>query len=1026
MGWHIGIDVGSLNVRLAAIGEDSDREVHKRIGPLAAWFLASDVYRGPADLQDRLVLSTCRRILREPARAVLDVLAEFCALAPEIAIKGLEITGSGAKDVCEKLDLISLDETQALTTMVTRLYPQVRAVMNIGCASFRYIDLADDSNSEAEIDTNSGECLEGMGAFLEQQAHRLGIAIEDMGARACQGNHAPKISRGCSVFVKTDMIHAQQKGYSHDDILMAVCETAAHKFKNRLVGDKTVPAPTAFIGGVSQNTGVVKAIRELFEWDEHHLFVPELYTWCSAIGAALCSEQANGGLPRPLQEILDAQVHGTAKSEDGQTFPPLRTDSIVQLPYSPEILASAPGNGSYPAYMGIDIGSVSTKLAVLNTDGQLIHSVTLTTAGRPIHAVQQGLAEIERLWGHCLDIRAVGTTGSGRDFIGEFVGADITCDEITAHKTGTAHINDIMGGEPVDTIIEIGGQDSKLIILEDGIVTDFALNDACAAGTGSFLEEQAAMFGIHVETDFTELAFKAANPAYIPEHCTLATGNHVMAKRRNGENMENIMAGLAYAVASNYVKLIIRKRQLGKRIYFQGGTASNLAVAAAFTELLQCTIVIPPHNGVMGAIGAALIARDCCSKDVSSKFRGFHLHDLAYKERHFVCLGCANSCNINEFSVDGRKSYWGNRCIDKYGQPKLSDREPVIEDLLVFRAELFKNIADQGVVNGKYRIGLPQALAMHALYPFWHAYFSALDCSVELSPPTSSAILENSWSVFTSFLCFPARTLAGHVRQLMERSDLDYVLAAAVDSFDATGAWGRCCQFSRILPLALKSAPLFKEKHARILAPTVPFLSGREHVADALAREVAALGVTKRQNKNAVAEAYAAQSRVTLALLSKGADALERLRQTREPGLILLAHPYVLYDTDFNCGIPAKLRHRYGANVIPMDFITAGLPETMQDFPLDMEQGAQMLALTSFTTERDNLYRIQLTTAMCCFDDTIDHILRKAAKKPLLKLQFGGQNLDSGYITRCEAYLSSLGILRATQPKSVKGGAHVA
>jgi predicted CoA-substrate-specific enzyme activase len=272
-------------------------------------------------------------------------------------------------------------------------------------------------------------------------------------------------------------------------------------------------------------------------------------------------------------------------------------------------LGSKPGR-KVEAYLGIDIGSVSTNLVVIDHEGKLLHEIYLRTQGRPIEVVSAGLKEIEEKFGDRLEVRGVGTTGSGRELVGELVGADTVNDEITAHKTGATYVCNQLGMEPVDTIFEIGGQDSKFIRLDKGIVVDFTMNEACAAGTGSFLEEQAEKLGVSIKGEFASLALASKRPARLGERCTVFMERDVTALLLKGAEVGDLCAGLAYSVALNYLNRVVRGRKIGNTIFFQGGTAYNDAVAAAFSLILQKPIIVPPHNGVIGAIGMALIASE--------------------------------------------------------------------------------------------------------------------------------------------------------------------------------------------------------------------------------------------------------------------------------------------------------------------------------------------------------------------------------------------------------------------------------
>jgi predicted CoA-substrate-specific enzyme activase len=472
------------------------------------------------------------------------------------------------------------------------------------------------------------------------------------------------------------MIHAQQKGYNPSEILRGLCDAVARNFKSSIVKGRQVTRPVALIGAVSQNAGVALALREAFGLDAEDLMVPEEYAWCGAIGAAML--EAEEPQKRSFGDIHRLRQHESVKQQQVASEP-LVMEEVSLLREQVKPYKAPEGDGPIPAYLGIDIGSVSTNLVAMDDECKVIHAIYLRTAGRPIEAVQAGLTELREKWGRRLEIRGVGTTGSGRELIAEFVGADTVNDEITAHKTGAIHVSETTGGEMVDTIFEIGGQDSKFISIENGVVVDFAMNEACAAGTGSFLEEQAEKLGISIKGEFAKLALASESPAKLGERCTVFMERDITGLLHKGEPIPDLVAGLSYSIALNYLNRVVRGRRVGDNIYFQGGTAYNDAVAAAFAKLTGKTVTVPPHNGVMGAVGMALIAREWRhgTKGVS-RFRGYDLSKLDIDTRDFVCKACTNHCDIKEFTIEGQKSFWGDKCSDKYRKASISGREPVI------------------------------------------------------------------------------------------------------------------------------------------------------------------------------------------------------------------------------------------------------------------------------------------------------------------------------------------------------------
>jgi predicted CoA-substrate-specific enzyme activase len=894
--------------------------------------------------------------------------------------------------------------------MIGTMYPQVRTIFEIGGESSKYIRL--DGGNIVDYD-RSGECAAGTGSFLDQQALRMQYSVEEVGCVVSGASCAARIAGRCSVFAKSDMIHAQQKGYSPAEILRGLCDAVARNFKSSIVKGRPVEAPVALIGAVSQNSGVTGALREAFGLSDGALLVPEPYAWCGAIGTAIL--EAEEPRKRSILEIHRLRQHAEENLQDTQ---PLSTENVVQLRDRVGAYVPPAGNGPIPAYLGLDIGSVSTNVVAIDEFGSVIHDVYLRTAGRPIEAVQQGLAEVAERWGTRLQICGVGTTGSGRELIAEFVGADVVNDEITAHKTGAVHISSTLGGEPVDTIFEIGGQDSKFISIEHSVVVDFAMNEACAAGTGSFLEEQAEKLGISIKGEFAKLALAAPGPSRLGERCTVFMERDVTGWLHKGETVPNLVAGLAYSIALNYLNRVVRGRKIGNVIYFQGGTAYNDAVTAAFASLLGKKITVPPYNGVMGAIGMALIARQWhqATRGVS-RFRGYDLHKLHLATRDFVCKACSNLCDMKEFVIEGQKSYWGDKCSDKFRKPSATGRKPVIDDLFAYREQLLEWAPLPARDKPRLRVGLPRAMTMLDRLPFWRAYFAELGIETVLSAVTDARISAAGIDMAVAQPCYPVQVAHGHVQALLE-AGVDYVLVP--NMADAEAAAESCgshyCPWNQTLPWVLRSAPALEPHQHKFLIPTLHFQLGPVQVKKGLAEAVERIGVTRRASDRACEAAYSAQREFQDKLLAAGRRALETLERTGEPGLVLAGRGYNMYDRGVNCDIPRKLRQRYGANVIPLDFLVTGRESLDPGTNMYWVSGRKILEAARIAASRPNLHMVYITNFKCGPDSYIKHFAREAAGAPLLILQFDGHGNDAGYMTRCEAYLDSKGILRCYQP----------
>lgn len=310
------------------------------------------------------------------------------------------------------------------------------------------------------------------------------------------------------------------------------------------------------------------------------------------------------------------------------------------------------------AYLGVDVGSVSTNLVVINENDEVLAKLYIRTQGRPIQIIQEGMRKLYSLLSPDIEIMGVGTTGSARNLAGVMIGADIIKNEITAHAVATSRF--VPG---VQTILEIGGQDSKIIILRDGIVIDFAMNTVCAAGTGSFIDHQALRLDIPVE-EFGSLALKSKNPVRIAGRCAVFAESDMIHKQQLGHSLEDIAAGLCEALVRNYLNNVGKGKEILTPIAFQGGVAANIGIKRAFEKLLGQEVIIPQHFNVMGAIGAAILAREASQKTRGvTRFKGFNITDFKFQTRSFECKGCTNLCEVVQFYQNGKViARWGDRC----------------------------------------------------------------------------------------------------------------------------------------------------------------------------------------------------------------------------------------------------------------------------------------------------------------------------------------------------------------------------
>jgi predicted CoA-substrate-specific enzyme activase len=1010
----LGIDIGCISLKAALVGRADDRDLFRDL-----LSQHPELFQAPRDGltvvgEAPMLVAAYRRIKGSPAEAAEALLNELLAVLPEGSVHGARVTGSGGRLVAPALDAAFENEFKAITRGIGVLHPETHTIFEMGGETSKFIRLeASDVGCAGITDyQTNGDCAAGTGSFMDQQASRLLYDIEDVGDIVLDAGKAASIAGRCSVFAKSDMIHAQQKGYQPPEVLRGLCDAVMRNFKGTIAKGKVVQPPVAFIGGVAANDGAVRSLREAFDLGDGQLFIPEYHASIGAIGAALIEADLEAAREAALVG-LDVERLPAA---DFPVTEPLSMERVVLLrdmakPYAFD------GDDVVDAYMGIDIGSVSTNLVVINDAGEVIKEIYTKTDARPVEVVGKGLAEIQAEIGARINLLGLGTTGSGRELIGELTGADIITDEITAHKTGADFIGRKIDKQ-CDTIFEIGGQDSKFISLQDGIVVDFAMNEACAAGTGSFLEEQAEKLGISIVGEFAELALGSSAPIRLGERCTVFMERDVMAYQQRGARRDDLVAGLAFSIATNYLNRLVRERHIGDVIFFQGGTAYNDAVAAAFSQILEKDIVVPPHNGVIGALGMALLARERVSRTGEpTTFRGWDLGQVDYTVVDFVCKACSNECDVRQFTIEGEKTYWGDKCSDRYRKPAKVEKEPIIADLVALREEALLapyEAARARLPETAPTVGFARAMYTYDRLPFWSTFFAELGLRPVLSPESDKQIREAGVALTVAEPCFPIRVAHGHVQWLFnEGVDWVFLPNQVNEETEFMQYNSHACPWGQTLPFVVKHAPGLEAHKAKILDPSVRFRDGREGLLHDFAGMARKLGVSTARVRGALEAAYKTQDVFGDKLVAAGAEALERLEAAGELGIVIVGRPYNMYDKGINMDIPRKLRKFYGVNVIPLDFLPISGIDIDPIVPnMFWNYGRKILQTATFVRDRENLHLIYMTNFKCGPDSYIKHYVREASRKPFLTLQFDEHQNDAGAMTRCEAYLDSKGFLR--------------
>jgi predicted CoA-substrate-specific enzyme activase len=935
-------------------------------------------------------------------------------------------TGSAGRLICELLGIPFVNEVICQATAIRALHPQVRTLIEMGGQDSKLIFLPEfgvDGRPMVDFAMNTN-CAAGTGSFLDQQASRLGVRIEgEFGQFALKSTNPPRVAGRCSVFAKSDMIHLQQQAAPVHDIVAGLCMGLARNLKSNLGRGRQLAQPIAFCGGVAANKGVVHALEVVFELGEGGLVVPECHACTGALGGLLVTLKDR----QRLGESHGRPAHGRIDLE------PLRHYVAQPHTIGNRIEALRPPSGGEPdgailgraalearvraqgepvnAWLGLDVGSISTKAAVIDENHKVLAKIYLMTAGRPLDAVRRVLKEIGEQCCGLVHIRGAATTGSGRYLTGNFIGADLVINEITAQATAAAVIDPL-----VDTIFEIGGQDSKYISLDDGVVVDFEMNHACAAGTGSFLEEQAERLGISIKKQFADLAFSSAAPIRLGERCTVFMESDLVSCQQQGAQTHDLAAGLAYSIVSNYINRVVGHRRIGKRIFFQGGTAFNEAVVAAFEKFTGRRITVPPHHEVTGAIGAAVLARRHQERlgRTTSSFGGFDLANVEYTIRSFECEHCSNNCEINEVTIVGREPlYCGSRC-DRYNFKKETTQHEAIPNLFAERARLlFKHAGlKKEKIPGRPTIGIPLALTNHQLLPFWGRLLTELELNVVVSAASTPRVVRRGVEAVLSTPCFPVKVAHGHVLELIDKG-VEYLWVPSIVTMKRDNPENRHnqpCPYITALPYQLAAALEPKHGTVKMLRPPVRFDLGERGLFKALKGLCSELRVSTARLKQAIAKATRAQEEFEEACRSRGREILAQLRPEQR-AVVIVSRPYNGCDLGVCLDMPSKLR-KLNVLPIPMDFLDLRADQSSNDRVLRRmywKYGQRILRAAQIIREDSRLHAVYLSNFGCGPDSfLLSYFKHLMAPKPSLVLEIDEHSADAGVVTRLEAFLESV------------------
>ena len=979
---YIGLDIGSVSLNTVLLNENHD-----------------------------VIENYYDYVHGKPFNVLRDRLLTLLENHPAATISGIAITGTGGKLATELIGGIFVNEIIAQATSSGRMFPEAQTVIEIGGEDSKLIILEKDpSNGHSRLvdfEMNS-ICAAGTGSFLDQQARRIGVPIiNEFGEMALKSVDPPRIAGRCSVFAKSDMIHHQQIATPLHDIVAGLCFALARNFRSNVARSKEIKKPVIFSGGVAANIGMVRAFREVLDLKENELIIPGYHASMGAIGAIMYAHSNNLEMNHfKGMEKLEAYLAETSSSFN--SLPPLKESEAV---YNKTVYFQKNGKERIPVFLGIDVGSLSTNVVLIDTDHKVIARRYLPTAGKPLEAIQKGMTEIYDEVGEYVEVIGAGTTGSGRYLTGDFIGADTIQNEITAQATAAIDYD-----PTVDTIFEIGGQDSKYISIENGVVVDFEMNKVCAAGTGSFLEEQAEKLNINIVEEFGCMALSSECPVKLGDRCTVFMESDLNTYMQKGARNENLVGGLAYSIVYNYLQKVVADRRVGNKIFFQGGVTNNKAVVAAFEHVTGKKIIIPPHFDVTGAIGAAILAQKSMAKGQKTTFKGFGVRNVTYQVSRFVCQSCTNHCEIRKVKITGEKKslFYGGRC-ERYETDGRKKSDNNIPNLFIKRIEMLMegyNEKDHRKDKSVSTIGIPRALMVfYQQFPFWRTFFEELGFRVVISRESDKSLVTQSIETITTETCLPVELMHGHVIDLIEKG-VDYIFLPFIVNakFREGNKTFNCnCPWVQTYPFMVRAALKGKIDESKMLIPTLHF----RFFERALVKEMTTyfnnkFGIGKDEIKKALYKADDVQVAFEKRLVDYGKEVFENLPENCRP-VVLLGRPYNSADEHLNLGLIEKLITQ-NVMPIPLDMLDLSPYNIFENYRnMYWPNGQKIIAASQLVAKTEGLYAVYLSNFRCGPDSFIWHYVTEELKgKPFLHLEVDEHSADAGMVTRIEAFLDSL------------------
>ena len=876
------------------------------------------------------------------------------------------VTGSAGIGVAEGASLPFVQEVYSAFVAVGESYPDADVAVELGGEDAKIIFLT--GGTEQRM---NGSCAGGTGAFIDQMATLLDISVPELDALALKSKRLYPIASRCGVFAKSDIQPLLNQGAAKEDIAASIYQAVVDQTVSGLAQGRKISGKVLFLGGpLSFLKGLRKAFTETLNLSEENAVFPENAPCFMAYGTALQAKEISDA--QNLDEIIE-KVENSKSASTALTGKPLfksheEYEAFVKRHSKNDIKYADIKTYEGDAYLGIDAGSTTTKIALITSDGRLLYQHYCGNKGKPLDIAAAKLKEIYSLIGNRINIRSSAVTGYGEDLIKAGLKVDFGIVETVAHyKAASFFCPD------VDFIIDIGGQDIKCFKIKNHTIDSIMLNEACSSGCGSFIQTFASAMGYDI-ADFAKLGLFAKNPVDLGSRCTVFMNSSVKQAQKDGASVEDISAGLSSSIIKNAIYKVIRAKsveELGKNIVVQGGTFLNDAVLRSFEQELGRDVICPAITGLMGAFGAALYAKERAKGEHSSIKSAEELANFSYKSTATRCKGCTSNCSLTIIKFnDGSRFVSGNRC-EKGAGIKLTDSP---ENMFEYKYEKLLSYGKIKPEKAIARVGLPLALSYYDLLPFFARLFTDLGFEIVLSEQsTRNTYYKGQQTIPSDTVCYPAKLAHGHIEALLEKG-VDFIFYPCMTyNFDeGSGDNHYNCPVVAYYPEVLK-ANNEKLTENNFFAPHID-INSRSHMIKAFARMLAKYGITQKSVREVIDSAYDEMKNYRNDITAKAQNVIAKARKSGRQMIVVAGRPYHI-DPEINHGIH-KLIASLGFAVLTEDGVASLASAPAVDVLDQWTYHSRMYRAAEYVASQSDMQLVQLVSFGCGIDAVTTDELR--------------------------------------------------